>query len=250
MSKWAVGASSDQYYKSLISVMIPAIATIWPAIGAVGAFAAERQVEVQKQTPDDAIVISRVRLGDSELRCGLPITRSEQPRYQSIVPFEAGSDWLGNLKIDILNRTDKTIAYLQIYLGFPETGDGLTRETAGLNHYITRGRIPAQANLPPRPPDLSRAPISLLPGQTLHIQLSDEVEILRESLGKFPKRPLSFASVTKCFIGRAGVYFDDGMSWHVHEYSIPDRELPGKFQNLESGFFPGDRMRYWPRARE
>jgi hypothetical protein len=223
---------------------------IWPAISTVGAFAAERQVEVQKQTPDDAIMITKVRLGDSDLRCWIPITPSEQPRYQLVVPFDAGSDWLGNLNIDVLNRTDKTIAQLQIYLAFPETGDGLTRATARLNHYVTRGRIPTQTNLPPHPADLSRAPISLLPGQILHIQVGDEIEVLRESLGKFPKRPITIDSITNCFIGRAGVYFDDGMKWLIIGYSVPDPEHPGKFRNLESGFFPGDRMRYWPRARE
>ncbi len=83
--------------------------------------AAERRIELAQQLPNDAVMITKVMLGNSEVKCGAPVGLRE---FQPVVPFEAGGDWLQNLTVELLNRTSKTIAWMDIVLEFPETGDG------------------------------------------------------------------------------------------------------------------------------
>ena len=61
----------------------------WPAL--VGA--AQRTIELDVQTRDDAVSFYRVTSGGADVECGF--IRPPQPGHmQPVTPFEAGDDWL------------------------------------------------------------------------------------------------------------------------------------------------------------
>lgn len=106
---------------SAIAFGLLVVAAVWPNLGVVAAFAAEKVIEVEPQHRNDAVAITKVTLGSAEVQCGLVLSPAE---IQPVTPIQAGDDWLQNVTIYLLNRTNKTIVEGQIVLVFPETGDG------------------------------------------------------------------------------------------------------------------------------
>ena len=99
----------------------------------------EKRIEVERQSRTDAVVVTKVVLGSAEVESGLYVSSG---RVQPVTPVEASDDWLRNVTIHVYNQTDKTIAFGQVTLAFPETGDGSYQSPLRV-YNITLGRIPS-----------------------------------------------------------------------------------------------------------
>ena len=221
--------------KSVVFFLVSSAVT-WPT----STVASEKRIEVEGQRRGDAVAITKVTLGDSELQCGVPLTPWE---FQPIAPFEAGDDWLRRLTIYIFNHTNKTIVHGQIILEFPETGDG--KQTPMQVLPLTLGRLPQSAAYSARTgkPILYISPlppISFAPGQTMEIRVKDFTD-----RGSISDNAL-WGSTTRCIVRRGSFFFEDGMRWYLKRYSTPDPFHPGRFNNLEPRYFPGDERLNWP----
>ncbi len=225
---------------SAIAFGLLVVAAVWPNLGVVAAFAAEKVIEVEPQHRNDAVAITKVTLGSAEVQCGLVLSPAE---IQPVTPIQAGDDWLQNVTIYLLNRTNKTIVEGQIVLVFPETGDGSPGNPLRV-YNVTLGRLPASAAYSGRtgqaivePPSVQ--PISFAPSQTLQVHLSDYIDNIKASIDN-----LAFSAVTKCVIRRGAFFFGDGMRWFAGSYYVPDPQHPGKFTGLDGRYFPGTPT--WP----
>jgi hypothetical protein len=205
------------------------------------ALGAQRQIEVEGQHRSDAVIITQVTVGNQDIQCGLVADRTT---LQPIVPFEWNEDWLQNTTLYLLNRTNKTIVFGQIGLWFPETGDGTPQRPMEV-YNLTLGRLPDAAAVSvttgkPLQQATTAQPISLAPGQTLQVHLSDYINQIRGSVAAVP-----FPNVTRVIVRRSSFVFDDGMRW-AGEYSIPDPDHPGKWKNMPPAYFPGNGHLTWP----
>ena len=214
---------------------------LWSTSGVVSAVAAEKVIQVEGQQRTDPAMITKVTLGSAELQCGVVVSPRE---VQPVTPFQAGDDWIENLTLYLFNRTDKTITFANIRIGFPEIGDGSSQRPMR-SDYITLGRIPpavafsASTGQPLRQ-SARRKAMTFPPGQLLLIDVGTYANSIKGSVDSMP-----FASITKITIQVSSVYFDDGMKWNG-EYYAPDPEHPGKFTRLDGNYFPGDMRLNWP----
>jgi hypothetical protein len=176
-----------------------------------------------------------VTVGNADVQCGLIVNRLE---VEPVVPFEAGDDWLENITMHLLNRTNKTIVSAEIRLEFPETGDG-SPEKPIQTDFVQLGRKPAQAaygrNGKPLSQRESSRFISFAPAKTLVIRVGDHTDVTPDL------KPLR-----KCIIRVTRVYFLDGMGWDFAGYYDPDPEQHGKFTRMGKMYFPGEVQDNWP----
>lgn len=206
----------------------------------------EKQIEVEKQSTTDAVVVTKVTVGNSEVECGLPVSHGN---VQPVTPIQGGDDWLQNTTIYLYNQTNKTIAFGQVRLDFPETGNGTLQ--APLRVYnITLGRMPESVAFSGRtgkalPQDPSVRAISFGPHQTVLVDVGAYIDQIRANIDN-----MAFADVTKCIIRRGIFYFDDGMKWGGGAYWLPDPDRPGRFNSLGRRYFPGDKIPSWPGDRK
>ncbi|MGB9458025.1 MAG: hypothetical protein WCB12_18390 [Bryobacteraceae bacterium] len=229
----------SRLYRIAIALGFLAVAAAWSDSSVVSAFADDKVIEVEPQHRNDPVMITRVAFRDSDLQCGLIASRTE---VEPVTPFEAGDDWLQNLTLYLLNRTNKTIAFSNIVLAFPETGDGRSPQHPQRVYNLNLGRLPdfvafSGRTGEPLRQDPSRQSMSFAPGQTLPIHLGDYIDHIKASLDDIP------FTVTKCIIRRSSVVFDDGMRWDGN-YSLPDPDHPGKWKRVEGDYFPG--IPTWP----
>ena len=173
----------------------------------------QREVQVPVAHPHDPVVITEVTFGDARVQAG----RFEKPYVlDPITPFEASEGWPGNLSIQFLNRSNLSVSYLNITVGFPEARSpnhpqALAAAALGL------GRVPDSVALNQRngplvqPPD--RQPLSLGPGQALTVRLGDHLEEIRRQVEPLISPLTSLSAATKIRIDLALCYFADGMNW-------------------------------------
>jgi hypothetical protein len=193
----------------------------------------------------DAVIITKVTVAGQEVQCGL---RLGPENKQTITPFQAGDDWVSQMDIYLLNRTDKTIVFADVPLGFPDTGNGHTepqvlygmhfgRKPDAYWHWIGR----------PRGIDPKLKSAAFAPGQTFVLHVADYVDAIRARVEQVT--PLFL--VTKVDVLLGNFYFDDGMYWQAGGgFYVPDPGRPGKYKQLDPGrFFPGRSSRNWPPPR-
>ncbi len=212
--------------------------TLFVCLAAVSAgLASEKTIDVGAQHNTDAVVITEITVGNLSIQAGQPLTATQ---VQPVTPFQAGEDWLQQTVVHFLNRTNKTIAFFQIALVFPETApNGVERSAVG--HVITLGRIPdvaAYSNRTGQNVRQTNAPIAFAAGTTMTMALADYLAPIQAGLN------LPLSNLTKCSIRRTIVYFDDGMRWDGEYYATPDTSHPGAFTKLEPRYFPG--IPSWP----
>jgi hypothetical protein len=188
----------------------------------------QKLVEVGPQGRSDAVWVTKIIIGDQEVHPG--------------TPFQAGNDWLGKMSISLENRTNKTIEFSTIVLGFPETGDGRTQPQRMFDLHL--GRPPAvdafnDRTGKPIPIDPAIKPLSFVPNQTLEIRVADYMGELKA----YVERSLALAQVTHCVIHRGTFFFSDGMRWNTGGFSVPDPDHPGKFTDMAGRYFPSDGRR-------
>jgi len=153
------------------------------------------------------------------------------------VPFRAGEDWLANLSFTLKNQTSKPIAYLYLWMGFPET-EANSRTAVGVymvvktapsgEPYLENGYIPGAI------PDEH---LHFAPGKELRISLAGYINQIRQVVEA--RRPIS--SITKAVIAVHAVDFEDGLlMWGRSGYCThPPEERGGPCQPLGDKYFPG-----------
>jgi hypothetical protein len=155
--------------------------------------------------------------------------------------FPAGEDWVQNLTIYILNRTDQTIVHFEAMFSFPETTAGHERWGVPLSLGRTpdSGMIDAKGNLLTQPPDLQ--PLSFGPGQAMELHLG--------GYAGFVENTARAASLTTIQMSFQRVFFKGGtLQWSSGAvYGVYDPKT-SKWQSQKSGYFPGDRDANWPGA--
>jgi hypothetical protein len=220
----------------------PGGGTASPAGPQAAAGVAERRVEVLMGGGGrlSAVWLQKITVGGQEIQCGLSGPDPEEP--YPVVPFEAGEDWLKDMTIHIYNRTEKKIAWLDMSLAFPETGNGRTEPQWIYN--MVAGRVPAVDAFngrtgEPMRIDPKSVPLSLLPHRVLELHVGDYFNQIEAYVGE--RMPL--AQITQCVIRMPKVIFDDGMRWSASEgYAVPDPEHPGRFKSLDPNYCPGGIM--------
>jgi hypothetical protein len=203
----------------------------------------KRQVYFGPDSKIMPVVVEKVTLGSAVVQFGRYQTTEVRP--YPVTPFSADDDWISQLTVYLLNRTEKAVVRLTVVFSFPETTlrtpDGPSR--AGFS--LTLGLLPPPANVDPAgrpiPQRPGAKPISLGPGQTMSIRLSDYIdEIKRDG-----ERSISLSAATQLNVTvQPGIYFADGMQWNGG-YRTFD-EQTGTWQRMPSDFFPGDPDAHWP----
>jgi hypothetical protein len=214
-----------------------------PTAAQANPYLGEKIVQVGPQTRVNAVMITRVTVGDQEIMCGLMAgARSVQP----VKPFQADQDWLKSMTIHLYNRTNKTIAFIDLPLGFPDTGNGRT-EPQWIYH-LQLGRIPAVDAYSGRTGkpiaiDAKLMPLGFGPEQSLTVHVADYIDQIRS----YVQGRMLLSGVTKLVIHGGTVFFDDGMRWQAGGgYSVPDPRHPGQSNTVGRDYFPGIRYRSWP----
>ena len=205
----------------------------------------QKAVTVAPQGLMEPVWITKVTVGDKSL-VPFPNPKVRLSANQNVFgkTFEAGSDWLQNMVIYLINRTDKTIAYLDLSVDFPQTGNGTTQPV--WNYSLQLGRMPAVDAINgitgkplPIPPDAK--PLGFRPGQTLAIHIGDYMGQIKTYL---KTSALPFADISECYLYMLTVRFNDGLTWSAGAYGVPDKVHPGRLKYLPSGYFPGNMHHY------
>lgn len=194
----------------------------------------------------DPLYITKVSVAGYEMLLGSPL--GLHPNGNLIFsgrPFQAGSEWLGSMTVYLRNRTVKNIVFVDIPVGFPETGDGHTSPQS--IYHIRLGRLPAVDAFDGRTgkpllPHTGVQQLSIATGGTLAIRIVDYMDQLKS----YVDQAMPFATVTKCTIYGTKGCFEDGTCWAGDSFSAPDPSHPGKFKPLGPDYFPGDPHQYWP----
>ena len=193
---------------------------------------------------DDAVLISNVQVAGKTVECGLFI--KPPGVIQPVTPFQAGPDWLRQMTISLVNRTDKTIVFGDLHLHFLDTGD--CRSVPCVGTELTLGHMPAidaysgRTGLPLRLDHPERPPLDWKPQQTIVVHVSDSMDEIDRVLADF----MPVIAVTKVKIYRGVFFFADGMQWGLGRYAVPDPQHHGKFTELPIHYFPGIRGNNWP----
>lgn len=235
-------------YIFLIAISAVSLQLWLPRAQAQSDQASEGQlVQVSPETLWDPIWITKVQVGNQFLLA--PYDAHLTPLSGQVMPgrrFSAGSDWLKSTTIYVVNRTSKPLAWLEIGLQFPQTGNGRTQPT--WIYRIKLGRVPdadAYDNTGKAIPSafMGTKPLNLQPGGTLAIQLSDYIDQIQTYLaGAIP-----LPSISECNIYVASSEFADGLRYAGGAYSVPDPHNPGQWSYYPARrYFPGDAHLYLP----
>ncbi len=236
----------SRFLKHLLSNVFYATCMMCGLFGALHAQqSGEKLVKaIQATQITDAVLISNVAVAGKTVECGLFI---KPPTIdQPVTPFQAGPDWLRQMTISLVNRTNKTIVFGDIHLHFLDTGD--CRSVPCVGAELTLGQMPAidaysgRTGRPLRPEHPERPPLDWRPEQTIAVHVSDYMDEIERNLADF----MPVTDVTKVNVYRGVFFFADGMRWTLGRYSVPDPEHPGKFKELPADYFPGRRGNNWP----
>lgn len=205
----------------------------------------EKQIDCGVSATRDAVVITRVTVGNLAVPCKwVPGQPDGRGRWQPAPGFPAADDWLQNTTIYLFNRTNKTIVVAGLVIGFPQTGDGRSPASPQLTFNLSLGLRPDFANFSPRtglPMPQQGIPLSWSAGRIQVIRLSEYADQIRRRAQEQLSDP-----VTSISINLAEVVFEDGMSWSGGSFHVPDPQHPGKLEHMPQGFFPGDPKANWP----
>lgn len=193
----------------------------------------------------DAVLISNIAVAGKTVECGLFI--KPPVVIQPVTPFQAGPEWLSQMTISLVNRTNKTIVFAGLIIHFLDTGDCRSAPCARSEFHVGQ-RPPVDAydgrtGQPLKPEHPERPPLDWKSEQTIVVHVSDFMPEIEESLGNYG---MPVTAVTKVDVSRGAFYFADGMLWAFGRYSVPDPQHPGKFSRLPADYFPGRKGNNWP----
>jgi hypothetical protein len=207
------------------------------------AVAAQVQREVRPSTIAtklSPVVVTKVMLGDKTVQKGLAKKISPDP----ITAFLADDSWVRNLKVYLLNRTNRTIVYLFLYFGFPDTTIGQTRAFFTL----PLGRLPSSIAVDRQGKPLAQRPdakeIMFLPHETMVVNLGDYAGQLVAALRSAER----LSAQTTITVNLSSIYFEDGMWWNGGSYNTLDWKNLA-WRPMDPNYFPGDVEHDWPGSR-
>ena len=191
----------------------------------------QKYVEVEPVQPYQAVRVIKVTIGTKEVIAG-PFYPHREPTG---VPFKAGDDWLKELTFTVKNRTSKKVVQLFTDVCFPnplEARSVICQEvylgrTPDIAAYMITGEKFDQGG---------KQPLDFLPGQEMTISFAPYTDELRRKIEE--KEP--FSAATRCFINVHYAYFEDGMSWLLSKFILPDTAHPGHQIDMDHSYFPGD----------
>jgi hypothetical protein len=200
---------------------------------------AQRQVQSRIATKIEPVVVTRITYGNVTVQPGR-FVKPVGAIPDSVTPFLADDDWVQNIAVYLLNRTNRTIVYASLTFDFPETTIGRSRAVFPL----ALGRIPPSAaaelnGVPVRRPSESQ-PILLAPSKTLAIHLGDYIDQIKADVE--PVRPLAALTIMNVNLGR--FFFENGMQWNGG-YRVFD-PLNSTWRKMDPDYVPGDMDGRWP----
>jgi hypothetical protein len=201
-------------------------------------------VYIDAQYRMDPVTITSLTVGNQQVQPGM----STGPReVRPGAPFQADEDWLKNMSVSLLNRTNKMIVRAEMEFVFPDTGDGssLRPVTAYTLAIGQRPEIDSFTSHGQRfPQEAGKHPLLFAPGQTLVVRVGDYVDAMQPLV----EQKIQFAQVATIAIRRVRFYFVDGMRWDdLNGYGVPDPSHPGQFTSKDRGrYFPGRPSENWP----
>ena len=221
----------------------------WVVFGIAGALHAQQAGGKLVRVKDpaqitDAVMISNVAVAGKTVECGLFI--KPPAVIQPFTPFQAGSDWLEQMTISLVNRTGRAIVAGGIIFHFLDTGD-CQPSSPCVRSYLRFGQMPeidaydGRTGQPYRP-EHEGPSLDWKPEQTIVVHVSAYISEIEEDLSNH----LPVTAVTRVNVNRGVFYFADGMQWSLGRYGVPDPDNPGKFKELPADYFPGKRGRNWP----
>jgi hypothetical protein len=200
-----------------------------------------------------AVVVTSVMLGGMAVPCYAIQQPDGNHAHQT---FTANENWLDNLTITLLNRTNKTINDLTVTFTLPQTlrqgtnPSGIATISA---YHLKLGRRPAAAQDPPSVKQHYEQPAYWKPlrwqsGTTITINLADLEEHAPERHDAVAERIRREAAqilgpdkaVTQVVIGGFLVTFDDGMHWNSGGSYLNPNLTP-----LPRDYFHGDINTPW-----
>ncbi len=191
------------------------------------------------------VLISNVAVGSKSVECGLFVKPPSV--VQPVTPFQAGNDWLQQMTISLVNRTEKTIVAGTVSLMFLDNAADCRTQVCPMEQ-IHLGQMPAvdaydgRTGKPLRSEHPERTPLNWKHGQIFTVRIGDY-------LNEIGAKPLNYEPVTtvsKVAVHVGPFFFEDGMRWSAGRYSTPVSETPGKFEYLPENYFPGKRGSNWP----
>ena len=135
--------------------------------------------------------------------------------------FDNGDDWLKGVALEIKNRSNKTIVYIETDFAFFET-----QATGSVMLFALRnGRRPW------RPEDASKPELRLETGAVTDLPISDQTY---DSMKKFLAQGPAIRNLHTATLRREIVVFDDGMAWSGGSFRCPDQNRPGDYYPVNS----------------
>jgi hypothetical protein len=215
------------------------------ALGVASAQVSEKLVRANDPAQiTDAVMITNVSIGNSNLECGLFV--KPPAVVQPVVPFQASNNWLREMSITLINRTNKVIVAGTVTLQFLDTGDCRSQPCFAAN--VDIGHMPAvdaydgRTGKPLRLAHPEQQPLDWRPGQLLTVHISDHMGDVEQSIAGH----LQPTAVNDVAIHIGPFFFADGMRSVGSYYSVPDPEHHGKYKYLPYDYFPGNRGANWP----
>jgi hypothetical protein len=242
----------EKHHEKLVSVMLAALACL-VLLGGLGLRIAPvaasapgaLTVDINKQTRMDPVTVIKVTVGDRQIQPG--VSTAGVRLLRAGTPFQADEDWLKNMSIVIMNRTDKAIVRAEIELFFPDTGDGSPGRPVTA-YTITLGQRPEIDAFTSDGRKLSRQldkkPFFFAPEQTFVVQLADYSDEIRSVV----EEKTIFSEITRLVIHRTQFFFEDGMRWNdLYGFGVPDPKHPGQFTDMDRAtYFPGNPAMHLP----
>jgi hypothetical protein len=196
----------------------------------------ERKVEFHVFQKTEPMVVWKVTVGDQVVQLGRYSKPSGQPA-DPITPFRANDDWVQNLTVYLLNRTNRQIAYVYLVLDF-RANEAANRSGAVLVHL---GHIPvARANgVAIRQPSDAQ-PIQFGPGETFALHPRDYLGQMLTGGGPAP----ALSAMTVMTVNPQNLFLADGMEWNAGYHAYDPQT--SSWTRLGRDFFPGDIDAIWP----
>ncbi|MGD0496972.1 MAG: hypothetical protein ABSC23_00895 [Bryobacteraceae bacterium] len=210
---------------------------------AAGAAPLQREVFLHITTRMEPAVATKVTLGNATVQAGR-FVKSARETSDPITPFWADDDWVQDLTVYFLNRTNNTIVYAYILFSFSQTTDGQIRYAFPLTLGVVPPSVSFGLDGKPyhQPPGAQR--MFWGPHQTMAIHLGDYIDRIRHSVG--PSAP-PLATLTTLFVDlEPGLFFGDGLQWNGG-YRVFDPQT-STWRRMDRDYFPGNINRDWPGA--
>ncbi len=172
-------------------------------------------IKVQAQSEKKTIKLARTinpQLKITEVKVG----QQERKFNES---FDAESDWVKHLSLNLENISGKPIVYLTVNVNFPET-----RLTGNMMSYpMTFGQRPGSKIK-------NREPMVLKPDETLQVSLEKE----KEKIYKFinGRQPIELIQTVELEIGF--IVFEDKTAWAAGTFLRQDTNNPDRYIPAES----------------